>query len=106
MSFYKKQIKKVLESEDWLKVLSKLMKEKGLSEKELKLFTALCVVAYEYGEGDALAGMMLIGTVRNKEWIPLLEKVLGRRPITHAELFAMLNSAGYLRTIHKILKSS
>jgi len=101
---YKNQVKKVLENEEWIKVLAKLMKEKGLTENELKMFTVLCVVAYYYGNGDALAGVMLIGTVRRKEWKELFKKVFGRLPSTHVELFIMLHSVGYTRIIGRILR--
>ena len=101
---YKNRTKKVLENEEWIQVLARLNQEKNLTYKEMVAFTTLCVFAYYFGQGDALAGMMLSGFLRGKTEREIIKKVLGKIPTTPNELYAILHTAGYMRIVSKILK--
>jgi len=103
MEAYKNDIRRVLENKEWREYLDKVKKEHGLTDKEAMIFTALNVFAYNYGEGDALGGLALIGAVRNDEVLDVIEKVLGKRIKSYVGLFIELHRTEGYKIIRKIL---
>jgi len=96
---YTDEIKKVWEDPMWREKIKGL----GLTEKEQKLFTALCVVMYDYWEGDVLAGMVMMTTLAREEWRRLVRKVFNTDKFTLGGLGLELERRGYFKVIREIL---
>ena len=104
MMFYKDKIREVFYNEKWRQATAKLVEEKGLDEKEYKIFTAMCVIAYEYGEGDVLAGLVLDKMAENEACKEVFKKVFGKTPLNHSIIYSAFFDTEYFKVLRDILK--
>ena len=72
LEFYKKEARKLLRDEEFMA----FCEEHGLTEGEVKALALTLALAYEYGEGDALAAMVLRAVLNQSNIRPVLESML------------------------------
>jgi len=101
---YKDDAREVWKPKEWQEYIKKIMEEYKLDEKDARVLTVLAVIAYNYGEGDALAGMILMQLVNLNTIQDLIQKLTGKKPRTRTDIFLSLDDLGIIRKVEKVLR--